>query len=219
MATAAFIFISYAIGSLPFAVIVSRAFGLPDPRSYGSGNPGATNVLRTGKKLAALLTLVGDGGKGWLAVFLAARYAADYGSSATATAACAVAVFLGHVFPLFLRFRGGKGVATAGGALLAIDPWLGAAMLATWSAVALVSRYASLASIAAAVCAPACAYFMSLQSGVVPALVLIGALIVWRHKSNILSLASGRERKIGEKEVSGSARQAQDSGTTGAESG
>src|SRR5882672_9224181 len=111
MATAAFILISYAIGSVSFAVVVSRALGLPDPRSYGSGNPGTTNVLRTGRKLAALLTLAGDGGKGWLAVFLAARYAADYGVSGTGVAACAVAVTLGHALPVFLRFRGGKGVA------------------------------------------------------------------------------------------------------------
>jgi glycerol-3-phosphate acyltransferase PlsY len=200
MATAAFILISYAIGSLSFAVIVSRALGLPDPRSYGSGNPGTTNVLRTGRKLAALLTLAGDGGKGWLAVFLAARYAADYGVSGIGVAACAVAVFLGHVFPVFLRFKGGKGVATAAGALFAIDPWLGAAALATWLAVAVVSRYASLASIVAAVCAPGYAYLMSVQASAVLALVLIGALIVWRHKGNIRNLAAGVERKIGDKE-------------------
>src|SRR5436309_2253410 len=119
MATAVFILTAYLIGSLSFAVIVSRAFALPDPRSYGSGNPGATNVLRTGKKLAALLTLIGDGGKGWLAVFLALRYAAEYGVDATGVAACAVAVFLGHIFPVFFRFKGGKGVSTAGGILLA----------------------------------------------------------------------------------------------------
>jgi acyl phosphate:glycerol-3-phosphate acyltransferase len=201
MATAAFVLIAYLIGSLPFAVIVSRALRLPDPRSYGSGNPGATNVLRTGKKIAALLTLAGDGGKGWLAVFLAARWAADYGVSGTGVAACAVAVFLGHVFPLFLRFKGGKGVATAGGTLLAIDLSLGVAALATWLVVALFSRYASLASIVAAVSAPAYAYFMSLQAPAVLALVLIGALIVWRHRGNILSLAAGKERKIGEKEA------------------
>jgi acyl phosphate:glycerol-3-phosphate acyltransferase len=206
MATAAFISIAYLIGSLPFAIIVSRAFALPDPRSYGSGNPGATNVLRTGKTLAALLTLAGDCGKGWLAVFLAARYAADWGASGTGVAACAVAVCLGHVFPVFLGFKGGKGVATAGGALLAIDPWLGAAALATWLAVVLLTRYVSLASITAAVCAPLYAYSMSLQgdrAGTLVALTLIAALIVWRHKRNILSLAAGKERRIGEKETRG----------------
>jgi acyl phosphate:glycerol-3-phosphate acyltransferase len=200
MAAAAFILIAYLIGSLSFAIIVSRALGLPDPRSYGSGNPGATNVLRTGKKLAALLTLAGDGGKGWLAVSLAARYAAEYGASETAVAACAVAVFLGHLFPAFLRFKGGKGVATAGGVLLAFDPWLGLAGLAIWVATAWVSRYASLASVVAAVCAPVFALFMSLPPGAVPALILIAAATVWRHRSNMRNLAAGRERKLGEKE-------------------
>src|SRR5262245_46778993 len=177
MGTAAFVLISYAIGSLPFAVIVSRALGLPDPRSYGSGNPGATNVLRTGRKVAALLTLVGDGGKGWLAVYLAMRYSADYGVDGAGVAACAVAVFLGHVFPVCLGFKGGKGVATAGGAVLAIDPWLGAATVATWLAVAIVSRYASLASIVAALGAPLYAYLMTVQASGVLALVLIAAVI------------------------------------------
>jgi glycerol-3-phosphate acyltransferase PlsY len=205
MAAAAFILIAYLIGSLSFAVIVSRALGLPDPRSYGSGNPGATNVLRTGKKLAALLTLAGDGGKGWLAVLLAARYTADYGAGEAVIAACAVAVFLGHLFPVFLRFKGGKGVATAGGVLLAFDPWLGLAGLATWVAVAWVSRYASLASIVAAVCAPMFALFMPLPPGAVPALILIAAATVWRHRSNVRNLAAGRERRIGEKEDAGKA--------------
>jgi acyl phosphate:glycerol-3-phosphate acyltransferase len=203
MATAALALISYLIGSLPFAVIVSRALGLPDPRSYGSGNPGATNVLRTGRKLAALLTLLGDGGKGWLAVFLATRYAADYGAGGTGVAACAIAVFLGHVFPVFLGFRGGKGVATAGGALLAVDPWLGLAALATWLVVAIVCRYASLASMVAAMAAPAYAYFVPLPASEVLALVLIGAVIVWRHKGNIVKLAAGEERRIGERETQG----------------
>ncbi|HTQ73358.1 MAG TPA: glycerol-3-phosphate 1-O-acyltransferase PlsY [Burkholderiales bacterium] len=205
MADAAFILVAYLIGSLSFAVIVSRALGLPDPRSYGSGNPGATNVLRTGRKLAALLTLAGDGGKGWLAVFLAARYAPEYGAGGTAVATCSVAVFLGHVFPVFLAFKGGKGVATAGGVLLALDPWLGLAGLATWAAVALISRYASLASVVAAVFAPVYALFMSLPQGAVPALVFIGAVSVWRHRGNMRSLAGGRERKIGEKESPGAA--------------
>src|SRR4249920_2330177 len=131
MAAAAFILFAYLIGSLSFAVIVSRVFGLPDPRTYGSGNPGATNVLRTGKRLAALLTLAGDAGKGWLAVFLAGRYAADYGVDAAGVAACAVAVFLGHLFPVFFGFKGGKGVSTVGGILFAIDFWLGLATFAT----------------------------------------------------------------------------------------
>src|SRR6266568_1598393 len=160
MAAAVFILIAYLIGSLSFAVIVSRAFGLPDPRSYGSGNPGATNVLRMGKKLAALLTLIGDGGKGWLAVFLAARYAAGYGVDATGVAICAVAVFLGHLFPVLFGFKGGKGVSTAGGILLAIHPWLGLAALATWIVIALFFRYSSLAAVVAAVFAPLYYFFL-----------------------------------------------------------
>ena len=209
MATAAFVLIAYLIGSLSFAIIVSRAFGLPDPRSYGSGNPGVTNVLRTGKKLAALLTLAGDCGKGWLAVFLAARYAAGYGVDAAGVAACAAAAFLGHVFPVFFRFRGGKGVATAGGILLAINPWLGLATLATWIIVALFFRYSSLAAIVSAVFAPLYAFFMSLLGfelgTMLPAVILMSALLVWRHKTNILNLAAGKERRIGEKPDSVSA--------------
>jgi len=191
------ILLAYLIGSLPFAVIVSKALGLPDPRSYGSGNPGATNVLRTGRKLAALLTLAGDGGKGWLAVFVAARYGLD----AAGIAASALAVFLGHLFPVFLRFKGGKGVATAAGVLFAFDPWLGAAGAAAWLAVAAATRYASLASMVAAVLAPVFAFLMSAQAATVLALAVIAALIVWRHKANIVNLSTGRERKIGEKEA------------------
>jgi glycerol-3-phosphate acyltransferase PlsY len=203
MATAAFALIAYLIGSLSFAVIVSRAFGLPDPRSYGSGNPGATNVLRSGKRVAALLTLAGDGGKGWLAVFLAARYAADYGVGAEGVAACAVAVFLGHILPVFFRFKGGKGVSTAGGILLAIHPWLGLATLATWIVIALFFRYSSLAAIVSAAFAPLYAFFMSLLGfelgSTLPAVILMSALLVWRHKANILKLVAGKEHRIGEK--------------------
>jgi len=205
MATAVFILIAYLIGSLSFAVVVSVAFGLPDPRSYGSGNPGATNVLRTGKKLAALLTLIGDGGKGWLAVFFAARCAASYGVDATVVAACAVAVFLGHIFPVFFRFRGGKGVSTAGGILLAIHPLLGLATLATWIVIALFFRYSSLAAIVSAVFAPLYYFFLFGAREMLPALILMSALLVWRHKTNILKLVAGKERRIGEKRESASA--------------
>jgi glycerol-3-phosphate acyltransferase PlsY len=201
MATAAFVLISYLIGSLSFAVIVSRAFGLPDPRSYGSGNPGATNVLRTGKKVAALLTLIGDGGKGWLAVFLALRFAADYGVDATGVAVCAAAVFLGHLFPVFFGFRGGKGVSTAGGVLFAIDPWLGLGTLATWIIIALFFRYSSLAAIVAAVFAPLYYFFLFGARAVLPALIFVSALLVWRHKANILKLVAGKERRIGERKT------------------
>ena len=209
MAAAAFIVAAYLIGSISFAVIVSRAFGLPDPRSYGSGNPGATNVLRTGRKLAALLVLIGDGGKGWLAVFLAQRYAADFGVDAIGVAGCAVAVFLGHLFPLYLRFKGGKGVATAAGILLAIHPWLGLATLATWIVVAVFFRYSSLAAVVSAVFAPMYAFLMVLLgfplAYMLPAVILIAALLVWRHKTNILDLAAGRERRIGEPRGQGGA--------------
>ena len=209
MATAAFILIAYLIGSLSFAVIVSRGLALPDPRSYGSGNPGATNVLRTGKKLAALLTLIGDGGKGWLAVFLATRYAGDYDVEAIGVSACAVAVFLGHLFPVFFGFRGGKGVSTAAGILLAIHPWLGLATLATWIIIAIFFRYSSLAAIVSAVFAPIYAFLMALLGfelgSMLLAVILLAALLVWRHKTNILNLVAGKERRIGEKRDSASA--------------
>lgn len=209
MATAAFIVVAYLIGSVSFAVVVSRAFRLPDPRTYGSGNPGATNVLRTGRRLAALLTLIGDGGKGWLAVFLANRYAADYGLDATGVAGCAVAVFLGHLFPLFFRFGGGKGVATAAGILFAIHPWLGLATVATWTIIALFFRYSSLAAIVSAVFAPVYALFMALLGfelgSMLAAVILMAALLVWRHKSNILNLVAGKERRMGERQDSASA--------------
>src|SRR5467141_5065290 len=201
MTTAAFVLIAYLVGSLSFAIIVSRAFGLPDPRAYGSRNPGATNVLRMGKKLAALLTLIGDGGKGWLAVFLASRYAADYGVDAMGVAACAVAVFLGHIFPVFFRFKGGKGVSTAGGILLAIDPWLGLATVATWIVIALLFRYSSLAAVVAAVFAPLYYFFLFGARDMLPALVLMSALLLWRHKTNILNLVAGKEGRIGERKT------------------
>jgi len=209
MATAAFIVVAYLIGSVSFAVVVSRAFRLPDPRTYGSGNPGATNVLRTGKKLAAVLTLIGDGGKGWLAVFLATRYAADYGLDAMGVAACAVAVLLGHLFPVFFGFRGGKGVSTAAGILLAIHPWLGLATFATWIIIALFFRYSSLAAIVSAVFAPIYAFFMTLLGfelgSMLAAVIVLAGLLVWRHKTNILNLVAGKERRIGEKRDSASA--------------
>ena len=201
MATAAFVLIAYLMGSLSFAVIVSRAFGLPDPRSYGSRNPGATNVLRMGKKLAALLTLIGDGGKGWLAVFLAARYAAGYGVDATGVATCAVAVFLGHLFPLYFGFKGGKGVSTAAGILLAINPWLGLATVATWIVIAVLFRYSSLAAVVAAVFAPLYYFFLFGAREMLPALILMSALLLWRHKANLLNLVAGKEGRIGERKT------------------
>ncbi|MFO1362541.1 MAG: glycerol-3-phosphate 1-O-acyltransferase PlsY [Burkholderiales bacterium] len=199
MASIAFIVIAYLIGSLSFAVIVSRALGLPDPHTYGSGNPGATNVLRTGNKLAAALTLAGDGAKGWLAVFLAQAFAWRFGLGGAATAAVALAVFAGHLWPLFFRFRGGKGVATAAGILFALDWRIGLGTLATWLVVAVVFRYSSLAGLVAAVFAPLFTA-LALGFGVHAAAVLaIAALLVWRHAENIRKLLAGQERRIGEK--------------------
>ena len=199
MATAAFILIAYLIGSLSFAVIVSKAFGLPDPHSYGSGNPGATNVLRTGNKLAALLTLLGDAAKGWLAVFLAQRFAWQFGVDDTGIALAAAAVFVGHLWPVFFRFEGGKGVSTAAGILFAIDWRVGLGTLATWVIIAAFFRYSSLAALVAAVFAP---FFTALVLGFnafAAVVLLIGALLVWRHAENIRKLLAGTEGRIGEK--------------------
>ena len=184
---------AYLLGSISFAIVVSRLYALPDPRSYGSGNPGATNVLRTGKKAAAALTLLGDGGKGWLAVWLAALYAPG------AAAVAALAVFVGHLYPAFHRFKGGKGVATAAGALLGLDWRLGLATIATWLILLAFFRYSSLSSLVAAIFAAAFAplfFGLGAQSLCVLA---IAALLVWRHRENILRLARGEESRVGEK--------------------
>ncbi len=189
---------AYLIGSVPFAVLVSRTMGLADPRTYGSGNPGATNVLRSGNKLAAALTLFGDGFKGWLAVWLALSFGSPYGIGETGVALVAVAVFLGHLYPVFLRFRGGKGVATACGVIIALNPWLAFATALTWLIVTAFFRYASLASIAAAVFAPFyLAYGWGFDATFV-ALIVIAALTVVRHRVNIQNLLAGTERRIGE---------------------
>jgi glycerol-3-phosphate acyltransferase PlsY len=201
MATAAFILIGYLIGSLSFAVIVSRAFGLPDPHTYGSGNPGATNVLRTGNKLAAVLTLLGDGLKGWFAVFLAQRLAWRFGVDDAGIAAVAAAVFVGHLFPVFFRFKGGKGVATAAGVLFAIDWRIGLGTLVTWLVIALFFRYSSLAALVAAAFAPfATALVLGFNLYAV-AVLAISALLVWRHAENIRKLFAGTESRIGEKKA------------------
>jgi glycerol-3-phosphate acyltransferase PlsY len=201
MATIAFIVIAYLIGSLSFAVIVSRAFGLPDPHTYGSGNPGATNVLRTGHKLAAVLTLIGDGAKGWVAVFLAKALAWRFGVDDLGIAAVAAGVFAGHLWPVFFRFEGGKGVATAAGILLALDWRIGAGTLATWLIIAFFFRYSSLAALVAAVFAP---FFTALVLGFnayAAAVLVIAALLVWRHADNIRKLVAGQESRIGEKKA------------------
>lgn len=191
--------LGYFIGAIPFAVVVSRAMRLPDPRTYGSANPGATNVLRSGSKLAAILTLLGDAVKGWVAVILAQHLATRFGLDATAIALVGLAAFLGHVFPVWLGFKGGKGVATAAGVLIAFNGWLGLATIGVWLAVVVLSRYSSLGALVAAVFAPmGAAYFLG--SGITLVVVIImSALLIWRHAANIRKLANGEESRIGEK--------------------
>lgn len=186
---------AYLLGSISFAVVVSRSFGLADPRSFGSGNPGATNVLRTGNKKAALLTLLGDGAKGAVAVIVASLL----GASESLSALAGLAAFAGHLFPVFLKFRGGKGVATAAGVLLALNPLLGLAVLGTWILVAVVSRYSSLAAIVAAATAPLYAGLM--EGGSTPT-ILVGIMamaLIGKHWGNIQRLLAGQESRIGSK--------------------
>jgi len=205
-----YLILGYLIGSLPFAVIVSRIFGLADPRSFGSGNPGATNVLRTGNKAAAALTLLGDAAKGWLAMFIAKKVGA--GGTAfsvppdqleTAVVLAGLSAFLGHLFPVFLRFKGGKGVATAIGVLVGLNPWLALAAALTWLATALVTRYSSLAAIVAAVATPVLALGLHGIGPTAIVVLIMCALLILRHKANILRLRSGTEEKIGQKKKSG----------------
>ncbi len=192
------ILIAYLIGSVSFAVLVSRAFGLPDPHTYGSGNPGATNVLRTGKTPAAALTLLGDAFKGWFAVMLVEQHVVG---EPVAAAAAAVAVTLGHMYPVFHRFSGGKGVSTALGVLAALDPWLAAGTVATWIIIAFFFRISSLAALIAAAFAPFFAFYLhgmgrfTLESAI--GVTLISFMLVWRHRSNIRNLLAGTEGKIG----------------------
>jgi len=190
---------AYLLGSISFAVVMSKVYGIADPRTYGSKNPGATNVLRSGNKGAAIMTLLGDGAKGWLAVFLADHFASALGVGDTAVALVASAVFLGHLWPVFFRFVGGKGVATALGVLLGINPWLGLATLATWLIIAYAFRYSSLAALVAALFAP---FYYALLFGVDPillAVIVMSVLLAYRHSQNIANLLSGKESKIGGK--------------------
>jgi glycerol-3-phosphate acyltransferase PlsY len=193
---------AYLLGSLSFAVIVSRFMGLSDPRSYGSQNPGATNVLRSGNKIAAVLTLVFDALKGWLPVFGVVQFGTAHGLGAGIAAAAGVAAFLGHLFPVFFRFQGGKGVATALGVLMAVDPLLGLAIALTWMAVAWFFRYSSLAALMAAILAPV--YYAlggdilwPLQGPMLGLLCLMGVFLVWRHRDNVNRLLAGTESKLG----------------------
>lgn len=186
---------AYLLGSVPFAMISAKLFGLADPRTYGSGNPGATNVLRSGNKKAALFTLIGDALKGWFAVVLAQQA----GLPDTAIGFVALAVFLGHIFPVFLKFKGGKGVATGAGVLLALDPVLGLAVLATWLLVAYVSRYSSLAALIAAGGAPLISALMHGINGQFAVVMVIGGVLIIKHWQNIQRLMAGQESKIGSK--------------------
>lgn len=192
---------AYLIGSLSFAVIVSRVMGLHDPRTYGSKNPGATNVLRSGSKKAAILTLLLDAVKGWVPVFLVKIYGPLWGLGEGTLALVALGAFLGHLWPVFFRFQGGKGVATAAGVLMGVQPWLGTATLLTWLLVAFVSRYSSLAALAASVLAPA--YYLLgdrelwyADQGIAVAVTAMSALLLYRHRENIARLLAGTESKI-----------------------
>ena len=194
METALTVLAAYCLGSVSFAIVVSKLMRLPDPRSYGSKNPGATNVLRTGRKAAAVLTLLGDAGKGWLAVWLAVRLGGN-------VPAAGLAVFLGHLYPVFHRFQGGKGVATAAGVLFGFALWLGLAALATWIVIAALLRYSSLASLMAAIGAPIYAWLLGLENLLI-VLAAIALLLIWRHRENIARLVAGTESRLGQKKAS-----------------
>lgn len=189
---------AYLIGSVSFAVVVSRAFGLPDPHDYGSGNPGATNVLRTGNKAAAILTLAGDAVKGWLGVFLAQAAAARLGAPEWVVPAAAIAVFVGHLYPVFHRFKGGKGIATTAGVVFALHWPLGLTLLIVWLVMAFGLKISSLAGLTAAVLLPLGAFYVFGNSPTAWATVPICLLLFWRHRVNIQQLVSGKERTIGQ---------------------
>ncbi len=195
METALAVVAAYLLGSVPFAMISSKLFGLADPRTYGSGNPGATNVLRSGNKKAAVFTLVGDALKGWVAVFAAQKL----GFSDNAVGLVALAVFFGHLFPVFLKFRGGKGVATAAGVLVALDPLLGLATLATWIFVAFAFRYSSLASVLAAALAPVFQIMIHGANGQTVVVGILALALIGKHWQNLQRLLGGQEAKIGSK--------------------
>jgi glycerol-3-phosphate acyltransferase PlsY len=197
MTLIALVLMAYLLGSVSFGVLASRLFHLPDPRSYGSKNPGATNVLRSGKKAAAVFTLLGDSGKGWAAVSLAQYVGPMPGVDMDAVAPVGLAVFFGHLFPVFLGFKGGKGVATALGVLMGFHPWMGLLSAAIWIMVAAVWRISSLAALAAAGLAPIyAAFFLGLDARTL-VVTIMSLVLIWRHKSNIASLLAGTEPRIG----------------------
>jgi len=187
---------AYLIGSVSFAIVTSWVFRLPDPRSYGSGNPGATNVLRSGRRAAALCALLGDAAKGLIAVLLARRFAPVIGFGEVTVAACALAVFLGHLYPVYFHFKGGKGVATAFGILLGLNPEVALAALIVFVVVAVLARYASLASILGALTAAVVSPILLDSGPDLAAVIVIAAWVIWRHRANIHRLQSGTESKL-----------------------
>ena len=200
------VFAAYLLGSLSFAVVVSRAMGLADPRTFGSKNPGATNVLRSGSKAAAIVTLLLDAAKGWLPVALVRWYGEPYGLGDGTQALVGLAAFVGHLWPVFFRFQGGKGVATALGVLVGISPWLGLATAATWLIIAFFFRYSSLASLACAFFAPV--YYVLVggvmwhaTASIALAILVMSGFLVWRHKENIGRLLKGTESRLGSKKA------------------
>ena len=203
--------VAYLIGSISFAVVVSRAMRLPDPRTFGSGNPGATNVLRAGSKTAAALTLFGDSAKGWLAVALTDYFFATAVAPAYKIAPVAVAVVVGHMYPIFHRFKGGKGVSTALGVLLGLNIWLAAGAASTWIIIAFFFRRSSLAALIAAISAPVFCYMLYEIHPFTAAVGVISLMLIWRHRTNIRNLLAGTEGKIGGNK--------QDSGTGSQDSG
>ncbi|MFW5432792.1 MAG: glycerol-3-phosphate 1-O-acyltransferase PlsY [Methylophilaceae bacterium] len=192
---AVWIVIAYLLGSVSFGILISKVFGLADPRTVGSGNPGATNVLRSGKKSAALFTLLGDALKGWLPVWLALQT----NQLVWVVSLVGLAVFLGHLYPIYYKFKGGKGVATALGVMLAVSPWLALAASAIWGVVFALSRYASLASIVAAFFAPIAAYFLLPYTHYVLLMFVLAAFLIWRHRGNIKKLLDGTESGFSKK--------------------
>jgi len=189
------------LGSISFAVIASWIFRLPDPRTFGSKNPGATNVLRSGNKAAAILTLLGDAGKGWVAVVLAQHWAPVWGLDSKVIAAVALLVFLGHIWPVFLRFKGGRGVATAVGVVLGLNLWSGILAIITWIIVALIWRFSSLSALVAATLTPVYAWIFLGSEVSTLVILIISLLIIWRHKSNIANLVAGKETRIGKRDT------------------
>ncbi|HSH53524.1 MAG TPA: glycerol-3-phosphate 1-O-acyltransferase PlsY [Methylotenera sp.] len=189
MIQAGFIVLAYLLGSISFGILMSKAFGLPDPRTVGSGNPGATNVARSGKKLPAILTLLGDAAKGWLAVFLAQKYGLHDGYICLV----GIAAFLGHLYPVFCGFKGGKGVATALGVLLAFSAWLGLAVLLVWAVAFVIWRYSSLAALIAAGASPLFAWWLLPYMGYGTTALILALMLTWRHKTNIEKLFAGTE--------------------------